>query len=680
MGSGSIVCGRRTMVAMRRFTAVVLACVVLVAAHGEAVEELSAEQAIDTAGPVGGQEVNLGEADGDDDDSLASTKQSGAKQEAHDEREVEREANQDIVQGVDSQGQSDLGEGAGSAKGDFTSNIFVTSKKQRLRVGSAWNMPGLYASDGQKRDLILGTAGGKKIYFGIAKNDAWIQSATGHMWLKGSMTVKNFGHFFAEGQRLRVGAVWGMPGIYASDGGVNRDLMLGTAAGKKIYFGIKKKDAWIQAGTGNMYLKGKLEANLNSHFKAGGKTLRVGSAWNMPGLYASDGGADDLMLGTTSGRRIYFGVDKLNAWIQAGTGHMWLKGSLTAENNGYFVAEKQKLRVGSVWGMPGLYASDGEARDLVLGTKKGRKVYIGSHKTDVYITAGTGDAHFNGQISTKQNALIEVAGQKLRVGQYAGMPGIYSSEGAPRDLILGAATDRKVYIGSSTSDAYFTAGAGSLYLKGSMEAHKSIYVYAEKQRLRVGAIHGIPGVHSSDGAARDLMLGTAKNKKVFFGWAREDAWLQAGTGESYFKGKMSVADNIVVSKKGQTIRVGEAFGMPGIYSSEGSARDLMLGAASGKKVFLGFGRDNAYVESGTGNAWFKGTLAANNMVAKMGLKVNKAAFFEDTVTVKKNLILQQSETESMDLMKEMQMMKTENAELRSMMAEMRSQMAEMRAA
>merc|ERR1711959_66392 len=472
MGSGSIVCGRRTMVAMRRFTAVVLACVVLVAAHGEAVEELSAEQAIDTAGPGGGQEVNLGEANGDDDESLASTKQSSAKQEAHDEREVEREANQDIVRGVDSQGHSDLGEGAGAAKGDFTSNIFVTSKKQRLRVGSAWNMPGLYASDGQKRDLILGTAGGKKIYFGIAKNAAWIQSSTGHMWLKGSMTVKNFGHFFSEGQRLRVGAVWGMPGIYASDGGVNRDLMLGTAAGKKIYFGIKKKDAWIEAGTGNMYLKGKIEANLNSHFKAGGKMLRVGAAWNMPGLYASDGGADDLMLGTTSGRRIYFGVDKLNAWIQAGTGHMWLKGSLTAENNGYFVAEKQKLRVGSVWGMPGLYASDGEARDLVLGTKKGRKVYIGSHKTDAWVQAGTGDAHFAGQISTKKNALVEVAGQKLRVGEYAGMPGIYSSEGAPRDLILGAATDRKVYIGSSTSDAYFTAGAGSLYLKGSMEAHK----------------------------------------------------------------------------------------------------------------------------------------------------------------------------------------------------------------
>merc|ERR1711959_339783 len=582
MGDCDSAAARRTMVAMRRFTAVVLACVVLVAAHGEAVEELSAEQAIDTAGPGGGQEVNLGEADGDDDESLASTKQSSAKQEAHDEREVEREANQDIVRGVDSQGHSDLGEGAGAAKGDFTSNIFVTSKKQRLRVGSAWNMPGLYASDGQKRDLILGTAGGKKIYFGIAKNDAWIQSATGHMWLKGSMTVKNFAHFFAEGQRLRVGAVWGMPGIYASDGGVNRDLMLGTAAGKKIYFGIKKKDAWIEAGTGNMYLKGKIEANLNSHFKAGGKMLRVGAAWNMPGLYASDGGADDLMLGTTSGRRIYFGVDKLNAWIQAGTGHMWLKGSLTAENNGYFVAEKQKLRVGSVWGMPGLYASDGEARDLVLGTKKGRKVYIGSHKTDVYITAGNGDSWFAGSMTVNNNINIAVAGQKLRVGTYGGMPGLFSSDDAPRDLMLGVAKNKKVYFGSGTGDAYVTAGAGSLWLKGSLEAHSNIFVYSEKNRLRIGSVNGIPGLYSSDGSARDLMLGTAKNSKVFFGNHREDAWIQAGTGASFFKGAMTVTNSVSVTTKGQTVRLGETFGMPGLYSSDGVARDLMLGAANGK--------------------------------------------------------------------------------------------------
>merc|ERR1711924_558278 len=102
--------------------------------------------------------------------------------------------------------------------------------------------------------------------------------------------------------------------------------------------------------------------------------------------------------------------------------------------------------------MPGIYASDGEARDLVLGTKKGRRVYLGSHKTDAWVQAGTGNAYFAGAITTKKNALLEVAGQKLRVGEFNGMPGIYSSEGAPRDLMLGTAADRKVYIGSTTND------------------------------------------------------------------------------------------------------------------------------------------------------------------------------------------------------------------------------------
>merc|ERR1712159_194157 len=156
-----------------------------------------------------------------------------------------------------------------------------------------------------------------------------------------------------------------MPGLFASDG-APRDMILGASAGKRIYFGVNKGDAYVEAGVGDMWLNGKLTASANSLFKAGGKTLRVGAVYDMPGIYSSDGGSDDLALGTSSGRRIFFGVGKDNAWIQAGTGNMWLKGSLTTNKDAYFISEKQKLRVGSVWGMPGLYASDGEARDLAL--------------------------------------------------------------------------------------------------------------------------------------------------------------------------------------------------------------------------------------------------------------------------------------------------------------------------
>merc|ERR1712072_305718 len=196
-------------------------------------------------------------------------------------------------------------------------------------------------------------------------------------------------------------------------------------------------------------------------------------------------------------------------------------------------------------------------------------------------------------------------------------------------------------------------------------------------RLRIGSVNGIPGLYSSDGSARDLMLGTAKNSKVFFGSHREDAWIQAGTGASFFKGKMTVTDSVVVTKSGQTLRLGEAFGMPGIYSSDIVARDLMLGAANGKKVYFGYGRENAYVESGTGNSWFKGSVTAGSIIAQTGLTSKKAAFFEDTVTVKKNLILQTAES-SMNLAEELVSLRTENAEMKAMMMEMRSQLEQMR--
>lgn len=259
-----------------------------------------------------------------------------------------------------------------------------------------------------------------------------------------------------------------------------------------------------------MFLKGALEVNENSIFKNKQSTLQVGESYNMPGIYAGAGGAQDLSLGTLSGRRVYFGVDKDDAFIQAGTGNMFLKGSLTTESNSFFVSEKQKLRVGSVHGMPGIFASDGEARDLMLGTDAGRKIYFGKHKADAWIQAGSGDAMLAGTLSVKKSINIEAFGQKLRVGEFAGMPGLYSSDNGPRDLILGVAKSRKVYVGEGIDDSYFTAGEGKLYLKGSLETHDNIYVYAENNRLRLGSINGIPGIFSSDGAARDLMLGVAK--------------------------------------------------------------------------------------------------------------------------------------------------------------------------
>ncbi len=57
--------------------------------------------------------------------------------------------------------------------------------------------------------------------------------------------------------RLRVGAAWGMPGLYSSDDG-DKPLTLGVPAGQKVYLGTSTLDAFVEGGTGNSYFKGKL--------------------------------------------------------------------------------------------------------------------------------------------------------------------------------------------------------------------------------------------------------------------------------------------------------------------------------------------------------------------------------------------------------------------------------------
>jgi hypothetical protein len=62
----------------------------------------------------------------------------------------------------------------------------------------------------------------------------------------------------AEGTgRLRVGAAWGMPGLYSGDDGAY-PLILGVPAGQKVYLGVSTGDAWVEGGSGNAYIKGNV--------------------------------------------------------------------------------------------------------------------------------------------------------------------------------------------------------------------------------------------------------------------------------------------------------------------------------------------------------------------------------------------------------------------------------------
>jgi hypothetical protein len=206
-----------------------------------------------------------------------------------------------------------------------------------LRVGSAWGMPGLYSGDysSQTRstNLVLGAPKKSKIYFGENTNDAWIESGTGNAYIKGmvgigknpdaaskSLQVKGGAIIdsliiSADGKKewmildssaqrlyvnseydsngkpckLRVGAAWGMPGLYSGDYSgetSSTDLVLGAPPQSKIYFGEAKNDAWIESGSGNAYIRG--EAFIES-LKV--NSINLGDKWLLTATkdgYASD--------------------------------------------------------------------------------------------------------------------------------------------------------------------------------------------------------------------------------------------------------------------------------------------------------------------------------------------------------------------------------------------------------
>jgi hypothetical protein len=72
------------------------------------------------------------------------------------------------------------------------------------------------------------------------------------------------------------------------------------------------------------------------------------------------------------------------------------------------------------------------------------------------------------------------------------------------------------------------------------------------------------------------------------------------------------------------LRVGSAWAMPGLYSSDDGPKPLILGVAAGQKVFLGTGNSDAYVEGGTGNGFFKGSLGIGAATPAGRLEVNGA--------------------------------------------------------
>ncbi|MGE3510614.1 MAG: hypothetical protein AB7N65_17210 [Vicinamibacterales bacterium] len=215
-------------------------------------------------------------------------------------------------------------------EGDY---LFVHSEKAgRLRVGAAWGMPGLYSSDDGPKPLVLGVPAGQRVYFGVAKNDAYVEGGTGHAFFRGNLvasTLKVGAGTPVESVdtlgRVRAGGLsmgpWPANGTYGfvgvntlnqADGG-NYALLQGTTDGPgrtflnspvDIRFRIRNADQMVLTTDGNFGVgtndpKGKLHVHTGGAGAWDRFVVKTTQLWGDPGreyVTIGEGGASGIMM------------------------------------------------------------------------------------------------------------------------------------------------------------------------------------------------------------------------------------------------------------------------------------------------------------------------------------------------------------------------------------------------
>ena len=118
--------------------------------------------------------------------------------------------------------------------------------------------------------------------------------------------------------RVRVGAAWGIPGLYSED---NQDIVVGVPSDKKVNIGTDGKFVEI-TGTGNMKVPSDINTPVLS--RIGGDWLRINQQTNSAGKVAAYGG---FSINDTRSRS---GGLSVGSWAPPGQGNIKATGSIGA--------------------------------------------------------------------------------------------------------------------------------------------------------------------------------------------------------------------------------------------------------------------------------------------------------------------------------------------------------------
>tara|TARA_B100000902_G_scaffold328749_1_gene324954 strand:+ start:2217 stop:3860 length:1644 start_codon:yes stop_codon:yes gene_type:complete len=107
---------------------------------------------------------------------------------------------------------------------------------------------------------ILNSKAGNGLHFRQGNVDKMVINNAGNVEMRNGMNIQGGRSFFKDAEnrgRVRVGAAWGIPGIYSQD---NQDVVVGVAPGKTAHIGSNNKFMSVK-GDGDVNIKGKLCIN-----------------------------------------------------------------------------------------------------------------------------------------------------------------------------------------------------------------------------------------------------------------------------------------------------------------------------------------------------------------------------------------------------------------------------------